>query len=47
MESARAISHNQVLPDRTFAEDFTPYELMSMVPMETGNALQEILFEST
>ncbi|MBM3424881.1 MAG: hypothetical protein FJY06_05205 [Bacteroidetes bacterium] len=46
MESARAISHNQVLPDRTFAEDFTPYELMSMVPMETRNALQEILFES-
>lgn len=45
MESARALSQNQVLPDRTFAEDFTPYEMMSMVPMETRNALQEIPHE--
>ncbi|MFM2037609.1 MAG: hypothetical protein RL432_548 [Bacteroidota bacterium] len=47
MESVRAISQNKVLPDRTFAEDFTPYELMSMVPMETRNALQEISHESS
>ena len=46
MESVRAISQDKIIPDRTFEEDFTPYEMMSMVPVETRNALQELSHEN-
>lgn len=46
IESAQAISEGKTIPDRTFAEDFTPFELMSLVPMETRNAMQEISYQN-
>lgn len=39
--SLMAISNNQIVPDRTFPEEFTPYEMLTMVPMETRRTLQE------
>lgn len=32
--SFRAISKGEAIPDRTFPEEFTPYEMLTMVPMD-------------
>lgn len=40
--SIYAIANNQAIPDRTFPEDFTPYEMMTVVPMVHKEAIRSI-----
>lgn len=40
--SIYAIANNQPIPDRTFPEDFTPYEMMTVVPMMHKEAIRTI-----
>ena len=42
-ESIMAMSTNQVIPDRTFAEELTPYELLSLMPKEKREDLKEYI----
>jgi hypothetical protein len=37
--SFRSISKGEAIPDRTFPEEFTPYELLTMVPMDRRREL--------
>ncbi len=39
--SLLAIANNQAIPDRTFPEEFTPYEMLTMVPLETRRGLSD------
>ncbi len=41
-KSMFAIANNQVIPDRNFPENFTPYELMTMVPLQHKEAIRTI-----
>jgi len=41
-KSILAISQNQPIPDRNFPEDFTPYELYSMIPMPVKETIRGI-----
>lgn len=40
--SLKAMSANQPIPDRTFPEDFSPIEMMRMVPASTMNDIRSI-----
>ena len=42
-ESIMAMSTNQAIPDRTFAEDLTPYELLSLMPKEKREDLKNYI----
>jgi hypothetical protein len=42
-ESIMAMSTNQVIPDRTFAEELTPYEMLSLLPKEKREDLKNYI----
>ena len=42
-ESIMAMSTNQAIPDRTFAEELTPYELLSLMPKEKREDLKNYI----
>lgn len=41
--SIQAYASQKDIPDRTFPEDFTPYEMLVMVPENTRKKIQEVL----
>ncbi len=41
--SFRSISKGEAIPDRTFPEEFTPYELLTMIPMDRRRELLNIV----
>ena len=47
VECSKALSEQRIIPDRTFPEDFTPFELMTVVPLETRQILQAKSRENT
>ena len=44
--SIEALADRKEIPDRTFPEDFTPYEMMSMIPLRERQDLRQILQEN-
>ena len=42
-ESIMAMSTNQTIPDRTFAEELTPYEMLSLLPKEKREDLKNYI----
>ncbi|MFM8964547.1 MAG: hypothetical protein ACKOGD_11975 [Sphingomonadales bacterium] len=42
----QAIAANKQVPDRTFPEDFTPYELLSMLPVKERQDLRQMILEN-
>jgi hypothetical protein len=41
-QSILAIAQNNPIPDRTFPEDFTPFEMLNIVPFRTKEKIQKI-----
>lgn len=41
IESVKALSEHKAVPDRTFSEDLTPFELATLVPIPVRNQVQE------
>jgi len=41
-----ALAEHREIPDRTFPEDFTPYELLSMIPSKERQDLQQMIIEN-
>lgn len=39
----QAIAAKQAVPDRTFPEDFTPFEMISMIPFKERNELRQMM----
>lgn len=42
----QALAANKQVPDRTFPEDFTPYELLSMLPVKERQDLRQMVLEN-
>lgn len=42
----QALAANKQVPDRTFPEDFTPYEMLSMIPAKERQDLRQIVLEN-
>ena len=41
-----ALSDHKAIPDRTFPEDFTPYEMLTMVPMSDRRNMEEMVHQN-
>jgi hypothetical protein len=44
--SIEALADRKAIPDRTFPEDYTPFEMMSMIPLRERQDLRQILQEN-
>ena len=44
--SMLAMSEHKAIPDRTFPEDFTPYEMLTMVPMSDRKDMESMIQQS-
>ena len=42
----QALAMNRNVPDRTFPEDFTPYEMLSMIPVSERQDLRQMVIEN-
>ena len=42
----QALAANKQVPDRTFPEDFTPYEMLSMIPAKERQDLRQMVLEN-
>ncbi|MCF8202745.1 MAG: hypothetical protein K9J18_06670, partial [Crocinitomicaceae bacterium] len=42
----QALAAKQAIPDRTFPEDFTPYEMLSMMPAKERQDLRQMVLEN-
>ena len=42
----QALALNKQVPDRTFPEDFTPYEMLSMIPAKERQDLRQMVLEN-
>ena len=42
----QALASKQAIPDRTFPEDFTPYEMLSMMPAKERQDLRQMVLEN-
>jgi len=47
VDCAKALDEGHAIPERTFPEDFTPYEMMTMVPLEYRKRIQELSFQNS
>jgi hypothetical protein len=45
-QAIQAMAAKQAIPDRTFPEDFTPYEMLSMIPVSERQDLRQMLLEN-
>ncbi|MEN9743865.1 MAG: hypothetical protein RLZZ65_1670 [Bacteroidota bacterium] len=44
--SIEALADKRAVPDRTFPEDYTPYEMLSMIPLRERQDLRQIIQEN-
>lgn len=44
--SIEALADRKAIPDRTFPEDFTPFEMLSMIPLRERQDLRQILLDN-
>jgi hypothetical protein len=44
--AVQALAANKQVPDRTFPEDFTPYEMLSMIPAKERQDLRQMVLEN-
>lgn len=42
----QALALNRAVPDRTFPEDFTPYEMLTMIPVNERQDLRQMVLEN-
>jgi len=45
-QAIQAMAAKQAIPDRTFPEDFTPYEMLSMIPVSERQDLRQMVLEN-
>jgi hypothetical protein len=45
-QAIQAMAAKQAIPDRTFPEDFTPYEMLSIIPVSERQDLRQMVLEN-